>query len=357
MLANRDVDTKILSLHSMSIPPWCRLSLLSLCPSHWLSRSLQCVCLSLHSIFSASPSLSLSSPHSTVPLSCVFPLSSSLLWLCVCLPMSVSVQSSRPFALLSLSYPVSSPTPQPAQEEPPQALSLRLRQRRCMADSVPGNWKSWRLSQAERNEIAEKVGEYGNGLTDVSADERAKLQEDKKAELERETKISKAQRAAEKKKPAPPLPLPRAISNGAASNGGVTPPDGGGVTPPSAAGGARHNDSTNAGYYQAVQNDIDAILRVFGPGFAAEKPLPIAAVAQARCGGVQEPYSKDAAERAIGSQGTYIASVNLLWLDMFSPPAAANVPLSRRCVIDLSTYLFDTGPTFITRRPTSSRQT
>ncbi len=302
-LANREVDTHILSLHCL-----CHCASLTGCPARCNDSD------SLHSIFSASPSLSLS------PI------------------------VTRCFALLS-----AAPTPGPAWEEPPKSL---------MADPrpVPPKWRAWRLSAAEKSEIAEKVEEYANGLTDLSEEDRATKQEEMQALLEMEAKIAKAQRSVERKKLAEEAAQPPASNSGAASSGGVTPPpSGGGITPPPspAAGGTRQIHVMNAGYYQAVQNDIDAISRVFGPGFAAEKPVPIAAVAQACCGGVQEPYSQDAAQRAIASQGTYIAAVNLLWLDMFSPAASPSIPLTRQSVIDLSAFLFEKGPTFITRRRAS----
>lgn len=55
----------------------------------------------------------------------------------------------------------------------------------------------------------------------------------------------------------------------------------------------------------------------------------------------QEPYASSAAERAVASQGTYIAGINLTWLDIFKVRAR---------VRDMADHLFHGGkPQFITK--------
>ena len=62
----------------------------------------------------------------------------------------------------------------------------------------------------------------------------------------------------------------------------------------------------------------------------------------------QEPYSSDAASRALGNQGAYVAAVNMFWMDFLKSPTPG-VPLRRKSVEDLADYIWPQGalPSFL----------
>ena len=94
----------------------------------------------------------------------------------------------------------------------------------------------------------------------------------------------------------------------------------------------------NLGYYQQVQEDARIVLKHLGSDFADRPALQIAAKSEDGKGGVQEPWSKEMAERAMGNQKLYIAAGNLFWLD-FLKSTSPGVPLRRHTVTQLGEFL------------------
>ena len=95
----------------------------------------------------------------------------------------------------------------------------------------------------------------------------------------------------------------------------------------------------NLGYYQQVQEDARIVLKHLGSDFADRPALQIAAKSEDGKGGVQEPWSKEMAERAMGNQKLYIAAGNLFWLD-FLKSTSPGVPLRRHTVTQLGEFLW-----------------
>ena len=95
----------------------------------------------------------------------------------------------------------------------------------------------------------------------------------------------------------------------------------------------------NLGYYQRVQEDARIVLKHLGSDFADKPALKIAAKSEDGKGGVQEPWSAEMAERALGNQHLYIAAGNLFWLD-FLKSTSPGVPLRRHTVVQLGEFLW-----------------
>ena len=99
----------------------------------------------------------------------------------------------------------------------------------------------------------------------------------------------------------------------------------------------------NKDYFSQVQVDIETIFGVDAfANIMDQKPLPVTSQANAQCG-VQAPFSANQCETALRRQGTYISGFNLFWI---SPVHSSQpgIPLSRKRVQELSTYLFSEGP-------------
>ncbi len=62
-------------------------------------------------------------------------------------------------------------------------------------------------------------------------------------------------------------------------------------------------------------------------------------------GNGEEPFNAERASTALTRQGTYIAGINIFWLD-FTRSATPGVPLARRRTEELGKHLFQQGPTF-----------
>ncbi len=117
-----------------------------------------------------------------------------------------------------------------------------------------------------------QLQEFSDSLEEMPAEEKEQLVAAKRADLEKKAKINKAiiSKAATR--------LREKTKSGAGSADGA---DSGGVAV----------DPQNLAYYQAVQNDIDALLHVYGKNFSALQPLPIAQDVDAQTGGVQEGHA------------------------------------------------------------------
>ena len=106
---------------------------------------------------------------------------------------------------------------------------------------------------------------------------------------------------------------------------------------PAAASTTMH--SSKLGYFEQVQEDVRLVLKHLGKDFATFPALSIAKKNSKDEGGVQEPWSAQMAERALGNQNLYIAAGNLFWLD-FLKSQAPGVPLRRQAVQQLGEFLW-----------------
>ena len=106
---------------------------------------------------------------------------------------------------------------------------------------------------------------------------------------------------------------------------------------PAAASTTMH--SSKLGYFEQVQEDVRLVLKHLGKDFATFPALSIAKKNIKDEGGVQEPWSAQMAERALGNQNLYIAAGNLFWLD-FLKSQAPGVPLRRQAVQQLGEFLW-----------------
>ncbi|CAJ1454983.1 unnamed protein product [Effrenium voratum] len=108
------------------------------------------------------------------------------------------------------------------------------------------------------------------------------------------------------------------------------------------------DEEVNLAYYHAVQEDCHKILTHLGEDFPCQPAVAIAKANEESEGGIQEPYSSDAASRALGNQGAYVAAVNMFWMDFLKSPTPG-VPLRRKSVEDLADYIWPQGalPSFL----------
>ena len=81
------------------------------------------------------------------------------------------------------------------------------------------------------------------------------------------------------------------------------------------------------------------IFKCLGPDFANKDALQIAQGNQQGDGGIQEPFNKDSATRALGNQNLYICAGNLFWLDFLRSPSPG-LPLQRHGVCQLGDFLW-----------------
>ena len=121
--------------------------------------------------------------------------------------------------------------------------------------------------------------------------------------------------------------------------GGQTPAGGAGGLTPMAPLSTSNVSEVNLSYYQSVQEDMRKILKCLGPDFANKDALQIAQGNQQGDGGIQEPFNKESATRALGNQNLYICAGNLFWLDFLRCPSPG-VPLQRHGVCQLGDFLW-----------------
>ena len=147
-------------------------------------------------------------------------------------------------------------------------------------------------------------------------------------------KQGKAKASAEAKKKAKDGAQPRddaqAPSSPTGNNAGQAPAGGAICLPPAGGAGGltpmaplstSNVSEVNLSYYQSVQEDMRKILKCWGPDFANKDALQIAQGNQQGDGGIQEPFNKESATRALGNQNLYICAGNLFWLDFLRSPS------------------------------------
>lgn len=165
-------------------------------------------------------------------------------------------------------------------------------------------------------------------------------------------KQGKAKASAEAKKKAKDGAQPRddaqAPSSPTGNNAGQAPAGGAICLPPAGGAGGltpmaplstSNVSEVNLSYYQSVQEDMRKILKCLGPDFANKDALQIAQGNQQGDGGIQEPFNKESATRALGNQNLYICAGNLFWLDFLRSPSPG-VPLQRHGVCQLGDFLW-----------------
>ena len=173
-----------------------------------------------------------------------------------------------------------------------------------------------------------------------------------RAEQTRIMKQGKAKASAEAKKKAKDGAQPRddaqAPSSPTGNNAGQAPAGGAICLPPAGGAGGltpmaplstSNVSEVNLSYYQSVQEDMRKILKCLGPDFANKDALQIAQGNQQGDGGIQEPFNKESATRALGNQNLYICAGNLFWLDFLRSPSPG-VPLQRHGVCQLGDFLW-----------------
>ena len=173
-----------------------------------------------------------------------------------------------------------------------------------------------------------------------------------RAEQTRIMKQGKAKASTEAKKKAKDGAQPRddaqAPSSPTGNNAGQAPAGGAICLPPAGGAGGltpmaplstSNVSEVNLSYYQSVQEDMRKILKRLGPDFANKDALQIAQGNQQGDGGIQEPFNKESATRALGNQNLYICAGNLFWLDFLRSPSPG-VPLQRHGVCQLGDFLW-----------------
>ncbi|CAE7790570.1 unnamed protein product [Symbiodinium sp. CCMP2592] len=187
----------------------------------------------------------------------------------------------------------------------------------------------WRLNKTEEKTCEEhgKAAEAASIAAGKSKQEAKSDRETAKNQMAQEIKEAKAKRAAAK---AGPRSTPAAAA--------PAPAD------PSAAVVVTPSPCHNTGYYTAVINARDEILKhpIFR-NMISEAPMKISdAVAAHECG-VQSVFDAADCSTALKAQGVYRAAVNMFWVDMMLS-ATPNVPLNLSRTKSFSDQFFRKGP-------------
>lgn len=206
------------------------------------------------------------------------------------------------------------------------------------------NASSWKLNKAEQKELADRVnkGENEKEVKRELQNKKAQSNEDRKAaaaavaeRCQTQGQQLAAKTKAKAKGKSPAAPAGQVVANP------LAPPQGVG-------------NVVNKEYYSLVQADIQRVLAEYGSGLAQEKPAPIGDQKTAEgnpVGGVQEPFDRQKAEKAIAVHGVYRCSVSAFWFNALCSPTPA-VPMSRRRVEELCDFCYgpDGQPRFHTDR-------
>ena len=193
-----------------------------------------------------------------------------------------------------------------------------------MASTTIKNVSSWKLNQAEKKEVADRVlnGEDERTVTRELQQKKAEASQLRKTAAAAVASTCSQQQTALQSKPKAKAQAKSRLADASERKG------------------SDDADATNKAYYQFAQSDLQTILKEYGKELQNAMPLTISSTEA----GVQDAFCKTKAQQAMSANGVYRCSISVFWINPLAS-ATPGIPMSRKRVQDLSDFSYGAAGT------------